>query len=68
MVGSLFRRKFAGTSASREGDKITFVLGNEGLVQVRTTRYPTIASVAGAAGELDRPLTGGEMRAAALLL
>jgi AbrB family looped-hinge helix DNA binding protein len=46
----------------KEGDKITFVLGNEGLVQVRTTRYPTIASVAGAAGELDRPMAWKEMR------
>lgn len=46
----------------REGDKLTFVVGDDGGVQVKAARYPTIASLAGAAGRLPKPLSWQKMR------
>jgi len=46
----------------KEGDKIIFVLGDDGVVHVKPSHYPTVASVAGAVGKLDRPMTWKEMR------
>ncbi len=45
-----------------QGDKITFVLAAEGTVAVKATKYPTIASLRGAAGKLKTPLAWEEMR------
>jgi antitoxin PrlF len=45
-----------------EGDKITFVVEDQGTVQVKASRYPTIASLRGAAGSLYQPLSWKEMR------
>lgn len=44
-----------------ERDKIAFVIGEDGIVQVRPVAYPTIASLAGAAGSLPRPMPWKEM-------
>lgn len=43
-------------------DKIAFVLGPTGTVQVKTPRFTTIASLRGAAGSLRKPLSWKEMR------
>jgi len=50
----------------KDGDKITFLLGDEGADHVKPSRYPTIASVSGAAGKLDRPMPWKEMREIAI--
>lgn len=44
------------------GDKITFVLETEGKVELKATKYPTIASLRGAAGRLPTSLAWEEMR------
>ena len=41
--------------------KITFVIRPEGTVEVKTPKYPTIASLAGAAGKLKKPLPWKEV-------
>ena len=43
-------------------DKIAFVLEDDGTIQVRIPRYPTVASLAGAAGSLGRDVSWQEMR------
>src|SRR4051794_33602689 len=43
-------------------DKITFVIGDDGEVQLKAPRYSTIASLRGAAGALPRPLSWKEVR------
>jgi len=43
-------------------DKIAFVLDEQGGVQLRVPHYPTLASLRGAAGKLERPLSWEEMR------
>jgi AbrB family looped-hinge helix DNA binding protein len=47
------------------GDKITFVIEDEGRIELRAPIYPTIASLRGAAGSLAKPLSWDEMRAIA---
>ena len=42
-------------------DKVAFVIGEDGGVQVRPIAYPTIASLRGAAGSLPRPMTWEQM-------
>lgn len=44
-----------------ERDKIAFVIGEDGVVHVRPLAYPTIASLAGAAGSLPRPMPWEEV-------
>ena len=44
------------------GVKITFVLEPEGKVELKATKYPTVASLRGAAGTLKTPITWEEMR------
>lgn len=53
------RRKL-GISA---GDKVVFVIGDEGNVELHAPIYPTVASLSGAAGCLKQPLSWEEMRA-----
>jgi antitoxin PrlF len=55
-------RKYLGIG---EGDKLAFVIEDEGGVRVVAPRYTTIASLRGAAGKLARPLSWEEMRAVA---
>ena len=43
-------------------DQIVFVIGDEGDVQVKAPRYSTVASLRGAAGKLEKPLTWKQMR------
>jgi antitoxin PrlF len=45
-----------------QGDKITFVLESEGKVALKATKYPTIASLRGAAGTLKTSIAWEEMR------
>lgn len=43
-------------------DKIVFAIDERGEVQIRASRYPTIASLRGAAGSLKQPLPWAELR------
>ena len=43
-------------------DKIAFVLGEEGRVELKAPRYHGVASLRGAAGSIGRPLSWPEMR------
>lgn len=45
----------------REGDKLSFVIEDDGSVRVASPRYRNIASLRGVAGTLERPLTWEEM-------
>lgn len=38
-------------------DKIAFVIQPQGTVELKTPKYPTLASLAGAAGKLKKPLS-----------
>ena len=46
----------------QQGDKILFVLDDEGQIELKGVKYPTVASLRGAAGKLERPLSWEEMR------
>ncbi len=46
----------------KTNDKIAFVIGTDGTVLLQAPRYPTIASLRGAAGSLDRPMTWKQMK------
>jgi len=48
------------------GTKIAFVVDDEGKVSLRQPTYPTIASLAGAAGKLPKPIPWKEMRRIAI--
>lgn len=43
-------------------DKVSFVLEDDGTVRLVAPRYSTVASLAGAAGKLEKPLSWQEMR------
>jgi antitoxin PrlF len=45
----------------RTGDKVSFVIEDSGKVTLRVPKYPNVASLAGAAGKLDRPMNMEEM-------
>ncbi len=45
----------------KTNDKIAFVIDEEGTVKLRVPRYPDIASLRGAAGRLNKPLSWQEM-------
>lgn len=45
----------------KQGDKVALVLEPEGTVKLTTPRYPTIASLRGAAGALKKPMAWDEM-------
>lgn len=49
----------------KEGDKVAFVLEPDGAIRLTTPRYPTIASLRGAAGRLKKPLSWDKMVATA---
>ena len=44
------------------GAKITFVIDENGEIQIKAPRYPTVESLRGAAGSLKKPLRWDEMR------
>ncbi len=46
----------------KTNDKIAFVIDSEGVVRIRVPRYPDIASLRGAAGSLNTPLSWQEMQ------
>jgi len=43
-------------------DKIAFIIDQEGIVRLRVPRYPTIASLRGAAGRLQKPVSWKRMQ------
>ena len=43
-------------------DKVAFVIADDGSVTLTVPRYPTVASLQGAAGSLSRSRTWQEMR------
>ncbi|MGI8857514.1 MAG: AbrB/MazE/SpoVT family DNA-binding domain-containing protein [Thermomicrobiales bacterium] len=47
------------------GDKLLFVIGEDGRIELRAAAYSTIASLRGAAGSLEKPYSWHEMRAIA---
>jgi len=47
-------------------DKVAFLIDEGGTVTLKTPTYPTIESLAGAAGSLDKPLSWDEMRRIAI--
>ncbi len=49
----------------KTGDKLTFVIEEEGRIELRAPIYPTVASLRGAAGSLAKPRSWDEMRAIA---
>jgi hypothetical protein len=46
----------------RQGDKLSFVIEDDGTVELKVPKYPTVASLAGAAGTLDRPMSWDQVR------
>ena len=52
-------RKYLGLKAH---DKIAFVLDEQGGVQLKAPNYPTVSSLRGAAGTLEKPLSWEKMR------
>jgi bifunctional DNA-binding transcriptional regulator/antitoxin component of YhaV-PrlF toxin-antitoxin module len=49
----------------KTNDRIVFVINDEGPVQIKAPRYSTVASLRGAAGRPEKPLSWEEMRAIA---
>lgn len=45
------------------GDKLMFVIEDEGKIELRVPTYPTVASLRGAAGSLAKPRGWDEIRA-----
>lgn len=43
-------------------DRVAFVIEDDGTIKVRVPQYPTVASLAGAAGSLKHPVSWQEMR------
>lgn len=43
-------------------DRVSFVIEDDGTIRLRAPLFPTIASLAGIAGSLERPFSWREMR------
>jgi antitoxin PrlF len=52
-------RKYLGITTN---DKIGLVIDDDGVVRIRVHRYPTMASLRGAAGRLNKPLSWKEIQ------
>lgn len=52
-------RKYLGLNTN---DKVAFVIDEEGTVQLKVPRYRDIASLRGAAGSLNKPLSWQQMQ------
>jgi antitoxin PrlF len=46
----------------KTNDKIAFVIDQEGIVRIKVPRYPNIASLRGAAGRLQKPVSWQQMQ------
>ncbi len=46
----------------KTNDKIAFVIDQEGIVRIKVPRYPNIASLRGAAGHLQKPVSWQQMQ------
>jgi bifunctional DNA-binding transcriptional regulator/antitoxin component of YhaV-PrlF toxin-antitoxin module len=46
----------------RQGDKLSFVIEDDGTVELKVPKYPTVASLAGAAGTIERPMSWDQVR------
>lgn len=46
----------------KTNDKIAFVIDSEGVVRIRVPHYPDIASLRGAAGSLNNPVSWQQMQ------
>jgi antitoxin PrlF len=44
-----------------QGDKLAFVIGDSGTVELHAPKYPTVASLRGRVATLDRDLSDAEM-------
>src|SRR5947209_4950962 len=40
-----------------QGDQLSFVIEDDGTIEIKASKYPTVASLAGAAGSLDQPMS-----------
>lgn len=49
-------------TAARNGDKLSFVIADDGRIEVKVPTYPDVASLAGATGMLEQPLNWDQMR------
>ena len=45
-----------------QGDKLSFVIGDDGSIALKSPKYPNVAALAGAAGTLSEPMTWDQMR------
>jgi AbrB family looped-hinge helix DNA binding protein len=45
-----------------KGDKLSVVITDEGAIELRVPAYSTVASLAGAAGSLSRPMEWDQVR------
>lgn len=52
-------RRYLGVATN---DKIAFVIDDQGTVRLKVPRYPTLASLKGAAGRLKNPLSWQEIQ------
>lgn len=52
-------RRYLGVATN---DKIAFVIDDQGTVRLKVPRYPTVASLKGAAGRLKHPLSWQEIQ------
>ncbi len=52
-------RKYLGI---KQGDKLSFVIEDEGVVRVVVPRYRKVGDLIGAAGSLKKPMSWEEMR------
>lgn len=46
----------------RDHDRVEFVVDDQGRIELQVPKYPTVASLVGAAGSLGRNMTMQEMR------
>jgi AbrB family looped-hinge helix DNA binding protein len=46
----------------KQGDKLSFVIGDSGTVELQLPRYPTVASVAGKVKPIDHDLSYSKIR------
>jgi AbrB family looped-hinge helix DNA binding protein len=45
-----------------QGDKLSFVIEDDGRIELKAPKYPNVASLAGAAGTLPQPMSWDQMR------
>jgi AbrB family looped-hinge helix DNA binding protein len=45
-----------------QGDRLSFVIADDGRIEVKAPKYSDVASLAGAAGTLQEPMSWDQMR------